>query len=62
MLWLKSRSMARRVAIAFFGGEVGKTCMGLILVTDYLWIPLFIYYQVRTGGNPSPAATLAGAP
>jgi hypothetical protein len=35
--------------------------MGLVLFTDYLWIPLFIYYQARTAGNPSPEFGLARA-
>jgi hypothetical protein len=33
----------------------------MILVTDYVWIPLFLYYHVRTRGNPTPASALARA-
>lgn len=59
--WLEKTVTAVSVTIAYYRGEVGIECMGMVLFTDYLWIPLFIFYQVRTAGNPSPTSALARA-
>ena len=46
--WLEKTVTATSVTIGFFQGSVGWLCFGMVLYTDYLWIPLFIYYDIRT--------------
>ena len=55
--WIEKCVTATSVTIAFAQGEVGWLCFGLILYTDYLWIPIFFAYDVITrGGAPAETA------
>ena len=52
---------ATAVTIAFAQGEVGWLCFGMVLYTDYLWIPLFLYYDVITRGGTDETNAMAEA-
>ena len=46
--WTEKVVTATSVTIAFFQGSIGWLCFGMVLYTDYLWIPLFLYYDIHT--------------
>ena len=55
--WIEKCVTAVSVTIAFVHGQVGWACFGLILYTDYLWILLFLFYDViMRGGAPAESA------
>jgi hypothetical protein len=44
--WIEKCVTAASVTIGYFGGTAPGIMFGLILFTDYLWIPLFLYYDL----------------
>jgi hypothetical protein len=59
--WIEKCVTAASVTIAFASGQVGWMCFGLILYTDYLWIPLFSYFDVIMRGGTTEAQALSEA-
>ena len=60
--WIEKSITAFSVTWAFTtGGAMSHLCFYMVLFTDYLWIPLFLYWDVRLRGNPLPANLLADA-
>jgi hypothetical protein len=60
--WIEKSVTAASVTIVFFGDTERYLLVFLmILFTDYLWIPLFLFYDVITRGGPSETGALAEA-
>lgn len=59
--WIEKCVTAASVTIAYAKGQVGLPCLALIAVTDYLWIPLFFYYDAITRGGPDEQQAAAEA-
>lgn len=45
--WIEKCVTAASVTIGYLGGNVPGSMFVLILFTDYLWIPLFFYYDLK---------------
>lgn len=61
--WIEKSITAVSVTIAYFypGGEVGWRVMALIVVTDWIWIPIFAFFDFALRGNPDPQNVVADA-
>lgn len=60
--WIEKSVTAAAVTIAYCGDTDRYLLVFLmILFTDYLWIPLFLFYDVITRGGPSETDALAEA-
>jgi hypothetical protein len=46
--WIEKTITAVNVTLGYVTGEVPGLMFALILVTDYVWIPIFIYYDRAT--------------
>lgn len=46
--WIEKCVTAFSVTIAYWNGNVPMKILLLIVLTDYLWIPIFIYCQWRS--------------
>jgi hypothetical protein len=44
--WIEKCITAISVTIGYFSGLAPGAVFGLIIFTDYLWIPLFMYYDL----------------
>lgn len=44
--WIEKCITAISVTIGYFGGLAPGAVFGLIIFTDYVWIPLFMYYDL----------------
>lgn len=45
--WIEKCVTAASVTIGYFSGDAPGLLFVLILFTDYLWIPLFLYYDLK---------------
>lgn len=45
--WIEKSVTAFSVSLAYLDGSAPGFLLVLIVFTDYLWIPIFIYYQIR---------------
>jgi len=43
--WIEKCVTATSVTIGYFSGNAPAAMFGLIIFTDYMWIPLFMYYD-----------------
>jgi hypothetical protein len=60
--WIEKSVTAVSVTIAWCGDcDRYFLVFLMILFTDYLWIPLFLYYDVITRGGPGETGALAEA-
>ncbi len=65
--WLEKSITALSVTVAWYAGQFVVDGVGhdrvlwMVVVTDWIWIPIFLYYDLRTKGNPLPASILAQA-
>lgn len=59
--WLEKSITAVSVTIAYSSGEVGWRVMTLIVLTDWIWIPIFLFFDLKYRGNPDPSNILADA-
>lgn len=50
--WIEKCVTAASVTIGYLSGNVPALMFALILFTDYLWIPLFIYYDFKMRRSP----------
>jgi len=46
--WIEKSITSISVTLGYFTGNVPTSLFVLILFTDYVWIPLFVYYDYTT--------------
>lgn len=52
--WIEKTITAGAVTLGFIAGDVSTRLMILVIFTNWLWIPLLIYYEVRLRRNMAP--------
>jgi hypothetical protein len=55
--WIEKSVTAISVTLGFVGGTVPAIIFGLVILTDWVWIPLFAYYDVQLRRRGALAAT-----
>jgi len=54
--WIEKSVTAISVTLGFFGGSAPAAVFVLVIFTDWLWIPIFAYYDVQVRRRTASAA------
>ncbi len=55
--WIEKTITATAVTIGYFAGDVPPKLMGMIVLTNWIWIPFILYCDFRIRGSASVSAS-----